>query len=55
MKSLSIFILIILLATGLFGQGKPYRVGTTAASFLEMGVGSAGLSMGEAYVGVARD
>lgn len=55
MKSLSIFILIILLTAGLFGQGKPYRVGTTAASFLEMGVGSAGLSMGEAYVGVAHD
>lgn len=55
MKSLSLFTLIILLNTGLFGQGKPYRVGTTAASLLEMGVGSAGLSMGEAYVSVAHD
>lgn len=55
MKSLSKLTLIILLTTGLFGQDRPYRVGTTAASFLEMGVGSAGVSMGEAYVSVARD
>jgi len=36
-------------------QNKPYRVGTTAANFLEMGIGSAGNAMGEAYVSVARD
>ncbi len=35
-------------------QSKPYRVGTTAANFLEMGIGS-GNAMGEAYVSVARD
>jgi hypothetical protein len=39
----------------LLAQSKPYRVGTTAANFLEMGIGSAGCAMGEAYVGVARD
>jgi hypothetical protein len=36
-------------------QNKPYRVGTTAANFLEMGIGGAGNAMGEAYVSVARD
>ncbi len=34
---------------------KPYRVGTTAANFLEMGFGSAGISMGDAYVASAND
>ncbi|MBN1781668.1 PorV/PorQ family protein [bacterium] len=36
-------------------QGKPYRVGTTSANFLEMGIGSAGCAMGDAYVSVTRD
>ncbi|HPG38866.1 MAG TPA: PorV/PorQ family protein [bacterium] len=34
---------------------KPYRVGTTSANFLEMGFGSAGGAMGEAYVSMATD
>lgn len=34
---------------------KPHRVGTTAANFLEIGIGSAGNSMGEAYVSMAGD
>ncbi|KAA3616742.1 MAG: hypothetical protein DWQ05_12085 [Calditrichaeota bacterium] len=34
---------------------KPYRVGTTAANFLEIGFGGAGNAMGEAYVSAARD
>jgi hypothetical protein len=55
MKQLFAFILIILLTTSLFGQNEPYRVGTTTVSFLELGVGSAGVSMGEAYVSVVRD
>ena len=55
MKLLFTNILIIVFTTGLFSQDKPYRVGTTAASFLEMGVGSASISMGEAYVSVVRD
>ncbi len=33
---------------------KPYRVGTTAANFLEVGYGTAGSAMGDAYVGVAN-
>lgn len=55
MKSLLTVILTILIAENIFAQDKPYRVGTTAATFLEMGVGSAGNSMGEAYVSVTRD
>ena len=34
---------------------KPYRVGTTAANFLEVGYGTAGSAMGGAYVSVAND
>lgn len=56
MKSINkIVILIFLLFTVSFAQNKPYRVGTTAANFLEIGIGSAGNAMGEAYVSIARD
>ena len=44
----------ILLTAGVWAQ-RPYRVGTTAADFLEIGVGSAASAMGEAYVAVAND
>lgn len=47
-------IIILVLASTVLGQ-KPYRVGTTTANFLELGVGSAGIAMGDAYVSVARD
>ena len=33
----------------------PNRVGTTTANFLEIGFGSAGIAMGDAYVSVAND
>jgi hypothetical protein len=55
MRKILLFVLIAVFAAGLFAQDKPYRVGTTLASFLEMGVGGAGNSMGEAYVSVTRD
>lgn len=55
MRLTLIFVLILLLTTCLFASDKPYRVGTTAAPFLEMGVGSAANSMGGAYVSHARD
>ena len=55
MKIKVTFIMLMLLATFMFAQNKPYRVGTTAANFLEMGIGSAANSMGEAYVSVAQD
>jgi len=38
-----------------FSQNRPYRVGTTCANFLEMGIGSAANAMGEAYVAMATD
>lgn len=34
---------------------EPYRMGTTTAGFLEIGVGGAGIAMGDAYVASARD
>ncbi len=37
----------------LFAQ-KPFKTGTTAASFLELGVGAKGIAMGEAYVAIAE-
>ena len=54
MKSYNIIIIIALL----FRPGFPdeiHRYGTTAANFLEIGVGSASVGMGEAYVAVAND
>ncbi|MGC9513073.1 MAG: PorV/PorQ family protein [Fidelibacterota bacterium] len=46
----SVFVIVTLIQAQ-----EPYRVGTTAANFLELGVGSAGIAMGDAYVSVARD
>ncbi|HDP97665.1 MAG TPA: PorV/PorQ family protein [bacterium] len=57
MKKYKVLLLIILVLGTLnsaFSQ-KPYRVGTTAANFLEIGFGSAGNAMGDAYVSVASD
>lgn len=34
---------------------RPYRIGTTTANFLEIGYGSAGSAMGDAYVSVVND
>ena len=48
-------LLILFVTTACLFANKPYRVGTTAANFLEMGIGSASNAMGEAYVAVARD
>lgn len=52
---ITLTLFLIVFANFMFAQNKPYRVGTTAANFLEMGIGSAANSMGEAYVSVARD
>jgi hypothetical protein len=54
-KRVIVFLLNIFIVTSLFAQNKPYRVGTTACNFLEIGIGSAGNSMGEAYVSVTHD
>ncbi len=54
-KIIFIFVwLIFICQMNLFAQ-KPYRVGTTAASFLEIGVGSAGISLGDAYTASANE
>lgn len=51
-----LFIMIgVMSFQSLDAQNKPYRVGTTAANFLEMGIGSAANAMGEAYVATTRD
>ena len=48
------FFAFVFLYTTLYGQG-PFRYGTTAASFLELGVGSAAVGMGEATVAAVND
>lgn len=40
---------IVFISSLTFAQ-KPYRVGTTAGNFLEIGVGSDGIAMGDAFV-----
>ncbi len=45
---------LILVCHPVFAEG-PYRVGTTSAGFLEIGVGGAGIAMGDAYVASAGD
>ncbi len=50
-----IMLLLTVLAFGAALAQEPYRVGTTAANFLEIGYGSAGVAMGDAYVSVAND
>ncbi len=52
--------LTILLISVVFGLERlpaqePYRMGTTAGNFLELGYGSAGSAMGDAYVAMATD
>lgn len=54
-KKSIIVLLAVLLGAGALLAQKPYRIGTTAANFLEIGYGSAGAAMGDAYVSVAND
>ncbi len=51
---MKLLIFIIMMSYPNFAQ-EPYRVGTTSASFLEIGVGSAGIASGDAYVASAQD
>ncbi len=58
MKTKMFFVLLVatcLLFNLSYAQNEPFRVGTTAANFLEMGIGCAGNAMGEAYVSATRD
>ena len=54
MKSFNIIIIIALLSRPCFSD-EIHRFGSTAANFLEIGIGSASGGMGEAYVAVAND
>jgi opacity protein-like surface antigen len=49
------FLFLLLVPVFLQAQNRPFRVGTTTAGFLEIGFGSAGAAMGDAYVSMARD
>jgi len=46
---------LVLMLIGMTKANAPNRVGTTTANFLEIGFGSAGIAMGDAYVSVAND
>ena len=50
---LTMFCLLALQIGNLYAQ-EPIKTGTTAASFLELGVGSRAVAMGEAYVAIAE-
>jgi len=52
-SSIALIFLFIISASG-YSQ-KPIRVGTTTANFLEIGFGSAGTAMGDAFVSVTND
>ena len=54
-KKRIVFTIFLLLFTGTALAQKPYRVGTTAADFLEIGYGTAGVAMGDAYVSMTND
>jgi hypothetical protein len=57
-KLFFVFINTILITVLLFGSaisGESSRAGTTVANFLEIGYGSAGNAMGDAYVSVVKD
>jgi len=53
-KHLILFLLIIFISIKGYSQ-KPTRIGTTAANFLEVGYGTAGNGMGDAYVSLSND
>ena len=58
-KNIKLFVLFIgifccIIASFVQAQ-EPYRMGTTSGNFLELGYGSAGIAMGDAYVSTVRD
>lgn len=54
-KILLLLVILTLVSQGTGLAQKPYRVGTTTANFLEIGIGSAGVSMGDAYTAWVND
>jgi len=53
-KSIIVLAMCVIAAIPAFAQ-KPTRVGSTAADFLEIGYGAAGIAMGDAYVSLVQD
>ena len=49
------FTIVLALLSHVCFSDEIHRYGTTAANFLEIGIGSASGGMGEAYVAVAND
>lgn len=49
-----VVVMVLIISTAGYSQ-KPYRVGTTAANFLEIGIGSLGNAMGDAQVANVQD
>lgn len=54
-KVLTIIVICFISTLPLSYAQKPYRMGTTAANFLEIGFGSAGSAMGDACVSITND
>lgn len=56
-KRISIVLVLVAFIAGSYTgyAGGPYRMGTTTATFLELGVGGAGLAMGDANVASTGD
>lgn len=55
LKTLVLGFLLVLFIASIAEAQEPYRRGTTAANFLEIGYGSAGVAMGDAYVAAVND
>ncbi len=55
MKLQNSFLIILVFSFLVIAQEGPFRAGTTSAGFLEIGYGSAGISMGDAYTSLAQD
>ncbi len=53
-KTVHIILTVLLMTLTVFAQ-KPYRVGTTAANFLEIGYGTSGIAMGDACVSSVKN
>lgn len=53
--NLKLFIIILFSLCTVINAQKPYRVGTTTANFLEIGYGTSGNAMGDAFTSIAND
>lgn len=54
-RNLFLIVAFLALLSAIGSAKEPNRMGTTTAGFLEIGVGSAGIAMGDAYVASAMD